>query len=300
MSRFADIKPIPGFIGLGNMGGAMARNLVTGSGLSVVVYDVNPEACADCAAVGAIAAEDPAAVARNCAIIFLSLPGEAEVRSVCLGRGGLLENVGDDTIIVDCSTVPVNLSQEVAGRFAAKGVAYVDAPIAGTVQSVVQREISILVGAEPGTFSRIESWLKHMAEHVQHCGGSGAGTTTKLLLNMVIAQSVVALAETLVLGKRAGLDGNRLFEALRNGCDSFVLRQHGFPSLLPGVFPKDRFSTRYMFKDIGYVQELKETLALTLPGMDLTHDLLRKTVAAGHGEDYWPSVINVIGQDGTG
>ncbi|NQW10329.1 MAG: NAD(P)-dependent oxidoreductase [Alphaproteobacteria bacterium] len=297
MNRAADETTVVGFIGLGVMGGAMCRNLAARAGVTVAAYDADPDACAACVAGGAAAVEGPAHLARECGIIFLSLPGEAEVRDVCRGEDGLLAHARDGQIIVDCSTVPVSLSREMAAAFAGKGASYVDAPVAGTAETVADRKISIMVGAEDAVFTRLAPLLDCMAEQVQHCGPSGSGTTTKLLLNMVIAQSVVALAEALSLGRKAGLDGDRLFQAFQHGCDSFALRQHGMTALLPGVFPEGKFPTRYMLKDLGYVLALKEELNLKLDGMVLTHELLQRAVAAGHGDAYWPALINVIGQD---
>ena len=287
-----------GFIGLGAMGGPMCRNLVRRAGLPAVVHDTDPKARAACVLQGCVATDDPGRVARDCDVVFLSLPGAAEVRLVCLGEDGLLAHARAGDIVVDCSTVPLALTRELAAAFAEKGASYVDAPVAGTVQSVADRSISVMAGADEGTFARLAPLLDCMAGTVQHCGESGTGTVTKLLLNMVIAQSVTALAEALVLGRRAGVDGERLFEAFRNGCDSFALRQHGMTALLPGCFPEGRFPTRYMLKDLDYVMELKEASGMTLGGMDATHGLLQRTVAAGFGDAYWPSLIQVIDEEG--
>ena len=287
-----------GFIGLGAMGGPMCRNLVRRAGLPVTVHDIDPEALDRCVREGCVATADPARAARNCDVVFLSLPGAAEVRLVCLGGDGLLAHARTGAVIVDCSTVPLDLTRELAAAFAEKGTRYVDAPVAGTVGSVADRDISIMAGTDARTFARLAPLLDCMARTVQHCGGSGSGTVTKLLLNMVLAQSVAALAEALLLGRRAGVDGARLFEAFRNGCDSFALRQHGMTALLPNRFPEGRFPTRYMLKDLDYVMELKESLGMTLGGMDATHGLLQRAVAAGLGDAYWPSLIEVIDGDG--
>ncbi|MCY4503122.1 MAG: NAD(P)-dependent oxidoreductase, partial [Alphaproteobacteria bacterium] len=289
----ADISTL-GFVGLGAMGGPMCRNLVQRAGLPAIVHDTDLEARARCVLQGSVATDDPGRVARECNTVFLSLPGAAEVRRICLGENGLLEHARAGDTVVDCSTVPLALTRELAAVFADKGASYVDAPVAGTVQSVAERDISIMVGADERTFARLAPLLGCMAETVQHCGESGSGTVTKLLLNMVLAQSVTALAEALLLGRRAGVDGARLFEAFRNGCDSFALRQHGMTALLPGCFPEGRFPTRYMLKDLDYVMELKESLGMTLGGMDATHGLLERAAAAGLGDAYWPSLIEVI------
>ena len=285
-----------GFIGLGVMGGPMCRNLAKGSGLSLIVHDIKADTPATLVGADVAVVDDISQIAIWCDIIFLSLPGEHEVREVCLGPMGLLNKARAGQIIIDCSTVPLHLSQEISAAFAANGASYVDAPVAGTAQSVGDRKITILVGAKDVVFAQISPLLRHMAEKVQHCGSSGGGTTTKLLLNMVIAQTVVALAEALSLGRAAGLDGTRLFEAFQQGCDSFALRQHGMTALLPGVFPEGKFPTRYMLKDLGYVMVLKDQLGLALTGMDVTHALLERTMAGGHGDAYWPALIKMIGQ----
>ena len=185
----------------------MCRNLVRRAGLPAIVHDIDPEARAACVLERSVATADPGRVARECDVIFLSLPGAADVRLVCLGEDGLLAHARAGDIVVDCSTVPLALTRELAAAFAEKGASYVDAPVAGTVQSVADRSISLMVGADEGTFARLAPLLDCMAGTVQHCGESGTGTTTKLLLNMVIAQSVTALAEALLLGRRAGVDG---------------------------------------------------------------------------------------------
>ena len=276
----------------------MCRNLVRRAGLPVMVHDIDPEARAACVVQGCVAAEDAVQVARACDTVFLSLPGTGEVRGVCQGGDGLLAHARAGSIVVDCSTVPLALTRELAAAFAEKGAVYVDAPVAGTVRTVAGREISIMAGAEEGTFARLAPLLECMAETVLHCGASGSGTVTKLLLNMVLAQSVAALAEALLLGRRAGVDGERLFRAFSHGCDSFALRQHGMTALLPGRFSEGRFPTRYMLKDLDYVMELKESLGMSLAGMETVHGLLERTVAEGFGDAYWPALIHAVEESG--
>ena len=146
MSGTEDQTPTLGFVGLGVMGGPMCRNLAAGSGALVMVHDVNPKAVQAILAKGIEATESVAALARDSDIIFLSLPGEAESRAVCLAEDGLLAAARNDQIIVDCGTVPLSVSRELAAAFAAKGAVYVDAPVAGTAQSVATGKISIMVG----------------------------------------------------------------------------------------------------------------------------------------------------------
>ncbi len=144
-------------------------------------------------------------------------------------------------------------------------------------------------------FDSILPLLDCFAEEVTHCGDVGAGQIVKQLNNMVLAQTVVALAEALSVGRRAGLDDKLLFETFSKcSADSFALRNHGMKALLPGEFPKRAFSTAYMLKDIDYALALAEDNGLKLPAASLTKKLLQETVEAGYAEEYFPSLIKVL------
>lgn len=283
-----------GFVGLGVMGGAMAANLVTRGGHDVAGFDVNGDAIRAAAARGVQPAGTLSAAAASADVVFLALPGEAEVRAACLGDTGLIAALGPGQTLVDCSTVPVALCRTLGAAAAERGAGYADAPIAGTAETVADAEILLMVGATPETFEAIAPLLGNLAKDVRHCGGVGAGATVKLLLNMVIAQSVVALAEALTLARRAGVAGDTLFEAFATGCDSFALREQGMKALLPGVFPEQKFPTKYMLKDLRYALQLAESEGLSFGGMSLAERLLSETAAMGLAEAYWPAVIKTI------
>ena len=293
------VRPALGFVGLGSMGGAMCRNLHGGTGATVLIHDKNPLAAQACLVGDMVLAAGLGELARTCDTIFLALPGASEVGSVCLGEDGLLRQMRQGGVVVDCSTVTQAASHEMAARFATRDIVYVDAPVAGTVETVAERKITIMVGADELVFAKLAPLFACMAEEVQYCGSGGNGIATKLLLNMVIAQSVIALAEALTLGRRVGLDGARLFEAFRSGCDSFALRHHGLTALLPGCFPEGRFSTCYMLKDLDYVLQMAQNQGATLDGTAHARDLLQRTADAGHGDAYWPALIKIIEQDGS-
>ena len=231
-----------GFAGLRVIGGPMCRHLVEDGRSAVTAHDL------DLARVPAGAAPTPRlAGLTEGEVIFLVLPGEAEIRATV---GELAAHMKAGAVPVDCSTASPGLSTEIAERLAEHGIAMGEAPIAGTAQSVQGRDITLMVGATPEVFAAIEAPLRAMARTVRHCGGLGAGITVKLLLNMVLAQEVGALAEALVTARAAGVDGTTLFEALAEGADSFALRQHGVGALLADDFPEGRFPTRYMAKDL--------------------------------------------------
>lgn len=286
-----------GFIGLGVMGESMCRNLAKKSDARVVAYDARSQPLDALAADGVERAASIADVATRAGTIFLCLPGEPQVRAVCLERDGLAAQVRAGQTVVDMSTVPVALSRELGAAFAAKGVAFADAPVARTAQAARDGTLSIMVGAEPAVFARLRPFLDCMGTEITHCGPVGAGAAVKLMNNMVVAQTVVALAEALAVARASGaVDPEVLFSALTKGsADSFVLRHHGLRSLLPDRHPTEgAFPTTYIIKDLSYAMALAESAGLTLEQASTTRRLMERTAAAGHGEQYYTSVIRTI------
>jgi 3-hydroxyisobutyrate dehydrogenase-like beta-hydroxyacid dehydrogenase len=286
-----------GFIGLGVMGEAMCRNLARKSGRRVVGFDLVAAPLERLAGDGVVPARTFREVADQADVIFLSLPSGAEVETVCAGDAGLVALARAGQTIVDLGTSPVALARSLAERFAAKGARFADAPVARTREAAVAGTLSIMVGAADETFRSIRALLDTMGSDVTHCGGPGAGQLVKLLNNMVLAQTVVALAEALATARRAGVDGRLVFETLAKGsADSFALRNHGMRALLPGVFPERAFSTEYMLKDVRYALDTAREAGLELRGARNALAVLEETVAAGYGEAYWPALYKVVSE----
>jgi 3-hydroxyisobutyrate dehydrogenase-like beta-hydroxyacid dehydrogenase len=284
-----------GFIGLGVMGEPMCRNLARKSGQRVVGCDRAPEPLARLAADGVAAASTPAAVAEQVEIVFLSLPIGVEVAAVCEGDAGLIARMRAGQTLVDLGTSPVALARSLAQRLAAKGVAFADAPVARTREAAIAGTLSIMVGADQPTFQRIEPLLATMAAEVTHCGEPGAGQLVKIMNNMVLAQTVVALAEALAAARASGVDGKLLFETLAKGsADSFALRNHGMKAMLPGVFPERAFSVAYMLKDVRYALDVAVGAGLDPHGARTALAYLEDAVAAGYGREYWPAICKLL------
>jgi 3-hydroxyisobutyrate dehydrogenase-like beta-hydroxyacid dehydrogenase len=282
-----------GFVGLGVMGEPMCRNLARESGRRVIGFDLAAQPLERLAADGVVAARGVREVADRAEVIFLSLPSGAEVDAVC--DAGLVAAARAGQTIVDLGTSPVALARALAERFAAMGAAFADAPVARTREAAIAGTLSIMVGATDETFRRIRPLLETMGTEVTHCGGAGAGQLVKLLNNMVLAQTVVALAEALATARGAGVDGKLVFETLAKGsADSFALRNHGMKALLPGAFPERAFSTEYMLKDVRYALDAARESGLELRGARNAAAVLEETVAAGYGAAYWPALYRVV------
>lgn len=286
-----------GFIGLGVMGEPMCRNLAKKSGRSVLAFDMRPEPLQRLSQDGVESAASIADLVARCDIVMLSLPGEPQVREVVLGDGGILASSREGQTIVDCSTAPVTLARELAEALAAKGVDFADAPVARTAQAAIDGTLSIMVGGSADAYERIHPLLACMATEITHCGAVGAGQAVKLMNNMVVAQTVVAIAEALAVAHKSGaVDGKVLFETMTKGSsDSFVLRNHGMKSMLPDIHPKEgAFPTTYILKDLSYALRLAEESGLDLASAKTTERLLEKTRDLGNGDRYYTAVIKAI------
>ncbi|MFI4999865.1 MAG: NAD(P)-dependent oxidoreductase [Reyranellales bacterium] len=285
---------IIGFIGVGTMGEPMCRNLARKSGATVLAADRDPAPLKRLAADG-VKTSSLDEIAASCRTIFLSLPGGKEVEQVCLGDGGLVSKAKPGWTVIDLSTAPVALAHRLYAEFEGKASAFADAPVARTRQAAIDGTLSIMVGATEICFERIEPLLRHMASEVTHCGAAGAGQTVKILNNMILFQTGVALAEALTIARAYGVDGKVLFETLTKGsADSFALRNHGMKAMLPGVFPERAFSTEYALKDLGYAIEMAEQQGVPALGADVARELMERARELGYGKDYWPVLLKSI------
>src|SRR5882724_3792118 len=283
-----------GFIGVGTMGEPMCRNLARKSGLEVLAADRDGAPLKRLAADGVKSASLDE-IAGSCRTIFLSLPGGKEVEQVCLGEGGLVSKVALGWTVIDLSTSPIGLARRLYAEFEGKASAFADAPVARTRQAAIDGTLSIMVGGTSECFARIEPLLRHMASEVTYCGEAGSGQAVKILNNMILFQTGVALAEALSIARAHGVDGKVLFETLTKGsADSFALRNHGMKAMLPGVFPERAFSAQYAWKDITYALECAAEAGLELAGAELARACLQQAIARGFGDQYWPVIAKVI------
>ena len=284
-----------GFIGLGVMGEPICRNLARKSKRVVVGFDRADAPLQRLAEDGVRRADTLADLARQCDVIFMALPSGRDVEAVCAGPDGLLAYAEPRHTIVDLGTSPVEATRELARRFAENGAVYADAPIARTRQAAEDGTLSVMVGGDDTTFARLKPLIATFATEITHCGAVGAGQVVKILNNMVLMQTVVALAEALETAKRAGLDPTILFETLTKGsADSFALRNHGMKAMLPDAFPERAFSTHYARKDIGYALDLAQSVHIRLDGAELADRRLGEAIDAGYGDLYWPVLARII------
>ena len=295
MSEFSRV----GFIGLGVMGEPICRNLAQKGGVPVLGCDKQAEPLARLAGHG-VQTADVARIMAECDLVFLSLPSGEIVDQLARQPGGLLDHLRNGQIVVDTSTSPVDLTRRLHDDFAARGAHFVDAPVARTRAAAEAGTLAVMVGAEPALFERIRPYIATYASDITLCGGIGSGQVLKILNNMVLFETVLALSEARAIARRAGVDADVLFDTLSKGsADSFALRNHGLKAIVPGDFPEKAFPVDYAHKDLRYALELAEQTGVDARGARTVAHWFDQAHALGHGQRYFPVISRVIDTDAT-
>jgi len=284
-----------GFIGLGVMGEAICRNLAKKASDDVMGFDIDPAPLERLKADGVIAAASVREIAERCNIVLLSLPGVPEVKNVCAGPASLMLHMRSGSYVIDTSTTTVALARDLNSRFAARGIHFLDAPVARTRAAAEEGTLSVMVGGTEAVFKRMKPVLVHIASDITHCGAPGAGQAMKLINNMVLFENVVALAEALSLARKAGLSATKVFDALGKGsADSFALRNHGMKAMLPDKFPERAYSVEYALKDMTYLMEFAKQARAELTAAKNALAALERAAAGGNGKKYFPVLAKTI------
>jgi 3-hydroxyisobutyrate dehydrogenase-like beta-hydroxyacid dehydrogenase len=285
-----------GFIGLGVMGGPMCRNVAKKHAGRVLMLDREPAAIAALSDTKAVAAANLEVLAATADVIFLSLPGGPQVEAVC---AAIQASARPGTVVVDLSTTPVSVAREVGKRLQAAGFDFADAPVARTREAAQRGELSIMVGADSGVFSRVKPLLDYMGSDVTRCGEIGCGQVVKLINNALVFENTLALAEMMVVGQRAGVAPETLLGAVAKGSgDSFVLRNHGMKAMLPRSFPEKAFPPEYVLKDLDYMLQLAADMGLQPNVTQLARRTYDAACRQGLSGRYFPGVIEFVEKGG--
>lgn len=224
-----------GFIGLGIMGKPMASNLVA-KGYSVTVNDLNETAVAELVAAGATRAASPAQVAERSEVIITMLPANKHVKQVVLGDNGVLQTAKPGTVIIDMSSITPVVSKEVAALAAEKGVEMLDAPVSGGEPKAIDATLAIMVGGKEEVFEGVKDVLYAMGTEVTLVGGNGSGTTAKLANQVIVNLNIAAMSEALVLATKAGIDVEKMYQAIRGGLAGSAVLDAKAPLILDRNF----------------------------------------------------------------
>jgi 2-hydroxy-3-oxopropionate reductase len=271
-----------GFVGLGIMGRPMMSNLLK-AGHKVVAYTRSIGVLDACVAEGAQRAVSNREVGEKADIIFTMLPDGPEVDQVVLGPGGILEGCRAASMIIDMSSINPLVSQKIAKVCAASGVHFVDAPVSGGEPKAIEGTLAIMVGASKEAFAKAEPLLKCMGSSVTLTGPVGAGNTTKLANQIMVACNIAAMGEALSLATRCGLDPEVVFNAVRGGlAGSAVLNAKG-PMLIARNF-KPGFKIELHQKDLRNALQIAEANRMFLPMTAVVQQMLLSLMGEGKGE----------------
>ena len=275
------------FIGLGHMGGPMCAR-VAAAGFAVTAYDLRPGAVEAAVAAGATGAASASAAASAAEVVVTMLPGPAQVEDVLTGSGGALEAMSSGALVIDMSTSSADVGRRVAARAAARGVAFVDAPVADALRAA-EGMLNIFAGGTPGDVARARPVLEAMGdpERIWHVGPAGSGYAVKLLVNLQWFVHAAAAAEALVVGARAGLNVRMLHGVLAAGPGRSSFIEHEALEVLEAGEYGERFPLGLVAKDLGLALELAQATGIDAPMATATraiYEHARERFGDGAGE----------------
>ena len=274
-----------GFIGLGIMGKPMAANLIK-AGHELVVSAHNEAAASELAQLGASTARTPREIAAQVELLITMLPNSPQVRDVALGPDGIVGGARPDLIYVDMSSIAPAVAQEVAQTLGERGVKMLDAPVSGGEPKAIDGTLSIMVGGDREAFDQVHDVLAAMGSSVVHVGDIGAGNTTKLANQVIVALNIAAVSEALVLAQKAGVAPGAVVEAIRGGLAGSAVLEAKAPMMLAHEF-KPGFRINLHIKDLNNAMDTSEDIGAPLPLTAAVLDVLRLLDAEDHGgEDH--------------
>ncbi len=252
-----------GFIGLGIMGKPMSKNMLK-AGYELVVFDINTAAVQEVAAEGAKTANSPKEVAALSDVIITMLPNSPHVKEVVLGENGVIDGAKSGAILIDMSSIAPLVSKEVAAKLLEKGVEMLDAPVSGGEPKAIDGTISVMVGGKKEIFDRCYDIMDSMAGSVVYTGDIGAGNTTKLANQIIVALNIAAMSEALVLATKAGVEPELVYQAIRGGLAGSTVLDAKAPLVLDRKFDPG-FRIELHIKDLANVLETSHEIGVPLP-----------------------------------
>jgi len=252
-----------GFIGLGIMGKPMAKNLLK-AGYSMVVYDINPKPVEELVQGGAQKVMSSKDVAARSDVVITMLPNSPDVREAILGKDGVLEGAKQGLIIVDMSSIAPLVSVEIAGKAKEKGVRMLDAPVSGGEPKAVAGTLAIMAGGSADVFEEVKDVLSKMGSSVTLVGEIGSGNITKLANQIIVALNIAAMSEAMVLAKKAGVEPQKVYNAIRAGLAGSAVLDAKMPLVLEGNF-KPGFRIELHIKDMLNALDTAHSLNVPLP-----------------------------------
>lgn len=282
-----------GYVGLGVMGGAIARRLLLAR--SLTVFDINPEAVVDLVEAGATAATGLSELAHGCDVILICVPRSADVRQIIFSDGGLLEGLTRGKILVDQTSGDPSETRQMAAELCAHGIDFIDAPVSGGVSGAAAGTIAIMVGGANESVDRVRSVFEDISPNITHCGDVGSGQVMKLINNTISTCNRFALLEGVAMGVKNGLRLDTMSDVLnRSGA-----RSRSSEMLLPAMIRGESsaiFSLALMLKDLTLANELALESAVPLQFGELSRDMLQAAADAFGPNANIDDIVDLVAQ----
>lgn len=281
-----------GYIGLGLMGKSMARNILR-AGFPVVVHNRSQAAVDELVAEGAVRANSPKEVAEQVDVIFTNLPDSPDVELVALGEKGIIEGAHDGLIFIDNSTIKPASARMIAEKLSEKNVIALDAPVSGGDIGAKNGTLTIMIGGDASALEKIRPVLESVGKTITHVGEAGAGQVAKAANQIMVAAQMVAMGELLVFSKKAGVDPQKVVEAIKAGaaqCWSLDVKP-------PRLFDGNRepgFKAYMQLKDLGIVLDTAKEYDIPVSGAEANTSLFQQMIDEGMGELDNSAVVGVI------
>jgi 3-hydroxyisobutyrate dehydrogenase len=282
-----------GLVGLGAMGRGMAASLRR-AGHELHVCDVRAEAVREFAAEGGVACADPAEVARACEVLVSVVVNAAQTEEVLFGAKGAAEALRPGSVFVMCSTVDPGWSARTEEKLEARGLLYLDAPISGGAARAAKGEITMMTAGRPAAYAKCGNVLEGMAANVYKLGErAGAGSTVKIVNQLLAGVHIAAAAEAMALGIRAGVDPKALFEVITHSAGNSWMFENRMPHVLAGDYTP-LSAVDIFVKDLGIVLDTARASKFPLPLASTAHQMFMQASAAGHGREDDAAVIKIF------
>ncbi len=284
------------FIGLGNMGAPMAKNLIN-AGLKVEVFDLNPNAVKDLTSLGASSADSVKQAVQGASTVVTMLPASAQVKSVYLGEDGILESVESGTLLIDSSTIDPATARLVGEKAQQLGISFVDAPVSGGVAGAAAGTLTFIVGGSQENFVQAKAMLSHMGKNIFHAGEVGAGQVAKICNNMMLGILMSGTCEAITLGVENGLDPKVLSDImLQSSGRNWALELY---NPCPGVMEnapasngyQGGFMSQLMVKDLGLAMEAAVASQTSTPMGSAARSLFTLHNSQGNGQKDFSSLF---------
>ncbi len=286
-----------GFIGLGIMGKPMAKNLMD-AGQELVVFNRTREKAEELAGDGATVAGSPREVAERSDVVITMLPDSPQVEEVLTGEDGVLEGVKEGALVVDMSTISPVVTEGLAAKVKEKGASMLDAPVSGGDVGAIEGTLSIMVGGSEGDFERARPLFEAMGKTVTHVGGNGTGQVVKAANQIVVALTIEAVSEALVLGSKGGVAPEKILDVLSGGLAGNKVMEVKREKMLTHSFDPG-FRIELHHKDLGIALVAGREYGVTLPVTALVDQMLQELRMRGRGDRDHSALLTLI-EDSSG